>query len=54
MKKSTVDTPRKGAWCTQVNRPGFIPAKTPTQRVILKTLNAQEGIAAAAVFNGKG
>lgn len=54
MKKQSVDTPRAGSWAEQVNKPGFIPARTKPQSVRLKVVSEQEGRELSAILSGKG
>lgn len=50
--KTRVDTPQKGAWYTQVNTPGFIPERKAPDRVVLRTISAEEYHELAPILNG--
>ena len=51
--KQKVDTPRKNAWHTQVNKENFIPEQEKPDRVVIRTINAAEYRELAPIFNGR-
>lgn len=52
MAKVQVDTPRKGAWHTKVNQPGFVSPAKEKKGVVIRTIGADEYAELAPILNG--